>query len=111
MRYDRLLAELADMNGELARRLHETEEELARLRDELGSSRGDGVVRIAVLHPQTAFTRGGAELHTEALVRALREAGHEAEEVDDRRANGIRRPSSRIRWPCGEASTSPSPTG
>ncbi|HEX4942051.1 MAG TPA: glycosyltransferase family 1 protein, partial [Actinomycetota bacterium] len=38
-------------------------------------------MRIAVLHPQTAFTRGGAELHTEALVRALRESGHEAEEV------------------------------
>jgi glycosyltransferase involved in cell wall biosynthesis len=38
-------------------------------------------VRIAVLHPQTAFTRGGAELHTEALVRALRGSGHEAEEV------------------------------
>jgi glycosyltransferase involved in cell wall biosynthesis len=38
-------------------------------------------VRIAVLHPQTAFARGGAEVHTEALVRALREAGHEAEQV------------------------------
>jgi glycosyltransferase involved in cell wall biosynthesis len=38
-------------------------------------------VRIAVLHPQTAFSRGGAETHTEALVRALRTAGHEAELV------------------------------
>jgi glycosyltransferase involved in cell wall biosynthesis len=38
-------------------------------------------VRIAVAHPQTPFTRGGAETHTEALVRALNEAGHEAEEV------------------------------
>lgn len=38
-------------------------------------------MRIAVLHPQTAFTRGGAELHTESLVRALRESGHDAEEV------------------------------
>jgi glycosyltransferase involved in cell wall biosynthesis len=38
-------------------------------------------VRIAVLHPQTAFARGGAEVHTEALVRALREAGHHAEQV------------------------------
>ncbi|MDQ4108385.1 MAG: glycosyltransferase family 1 protein, partial [Actinomycetota bacterium] len=38
-------------------------------------------MRIAVLHPQTAFTRGGAELHTESLVQALRESGHEAEEV------------------------------
>jgi glycosyltransferase involved in cell wall biosynthesis len=38
-------------------------------------------VRIAVLHPQTSFVRGGAEIHTEALVRALRVAGHEAEMV------------------------------
>jgi glycosyltransferase involved in cell wall biosynthesis len=38
-------------------------------------------VRIAVAHPQTAFVRGGAETHTEALVDALREAGHEAEMV------------------------------
>jgi hypothetical protein len=35
MRYDRLLADLAEMNGELARRLLETEEELARLREDL----------------------------------------------------------------------------
>jgi glycosyltransferase involved in cell wall biosynthesis len=38
-------------------------------------------VRIAVLHPQTAFVRGGAEVHAEALVRALIDAGHEAELV------------------------------
>lgn len=38
-------------------------------------------MRIAVLHPQTSFVRGGAEIHTEALVRALRVAGHEAEMV------------------------------
>jgi len=38
-------------------------------------------VRIAVVHPQTPFVRGGAETHTETLVRALQEAGHEAEEV------------------------------
>jgi glycosyltransferase involved in cell wall biosynthesis len=38
-------------------------------------------VRVAVLHPQTAFVRGGAESHTEALVRALRDAGHEADLV------------------------------
>ena len=38
-------------------------------------------MRIAVLHPQTAFARGGAEVHTEALVRALRAQGHEAEQV------------------------------
>ena len=28
-------------------------------------------MRVAVLHPQTAFVRGGAETHAEALVRAL----------------------------------------
>jgi len=38
-------------------------------------------VRVAVLHPQTAFVRGGAEVHAEALVRALQQAGHEAELV------------------------------
>jgi glycosyltransferase involved in cell wall biosynthesis len=38
-------------------------------------------VRIAVAHPQTPFVAGGAETHTEALVRALKAAGHEAEEV------------------------------
>ncbi|HEX6132175.1 MAG TPA: glycosyltransferase family 4 protein [Actinomycetota bacterium] len=38
-------------------------------------------MRIGVLHPQTSFVRGGAEIHTEALVRALREAGHEAETI------------------------------
>jgi glycosyltransferase involved in cell wall biosynthesis len=38
-------------------------------------------MRVAVLHPQSAFVRGGAENHTEALVGALRAAGHEAEEV------------------------------
>jgi glycosyltransferase involved in cell wall biosynthesis len=38
-------------------------------------------MRIAVCHPQTPFVRGGAEVHSEALVRALRSAGHEAEIV------------------------------
>lgn len=38
-------------------------------------------MRVAVLHPQSAFVRGGAENHTEALVRALIAAGHEAEQV------------------------------
>jgi glycosyltransferase involved in cell wall biosynthesis len=38
-------------------------------------------MRIAVCHPQTPFVRGGAEVHSEALVRALRAAGHEAEMV------------------------------
>lgn len=38
-------------------------------------------MRIAVLHPQTSFVRGGAELHTESLTTALREAGHDAEIV------------------------------
>jgi hypothetical protein len=40
MRYDRLLAELAEMDGELARRLVAMEEELARLRRELGDRDG-----------------------------------------------------------------------
>ena len=34
-----------------------------------------------MLHPQTAFVRGGAETHAESLVRALRSAGHEADLV------------------------------
>ena len=34
-RYDRLIADLAEMNGELAARLRETEAEVARLREEL----------------------------------------------------------------------------
>jgi glycosyltransferase involved in cell wall biosynthesis len=38
-------------------------------------------VRIAVCHPQTPFARGGAEMHTESLARALREVGHEADVV------------------------------
>jgi hypothetical protein len=41
MRYDRLLAELAEMNGELARRLVATEEEVSRLRRELDGRDGD----------------------------------------------------------------------
>jgi hypothetical protein len=42
MRYDRLLADLADMNAQLARRLSETEEELARLREDLERRGGSG---------------------------------------------------------------------
>jgi glycosyltransferase involved in cell wall biosynthesis len=38
-------------------------------------------VRIAVLHPQAAFVRGGAETHAASLVKALQEAGHETELV------------------------------
>jgi hypothetical protein len=41
MRYDRLLADLAEMNGELAQRLRETEEEVARLRGELEGPGGE----------------------------------------------------------------------
>jgi hypothetical protein len=41
MRYDRLLAELAEMNGELARRLVAMEEELDRLRRELEDREGE----------------------------------------------------------------------
>jgi glycosyltransferase involved in cell wall biosynthesis len=36
-------------------------------------------MRIAVCNPHSPFARGGAELHTEGLARALREAGHEVE--------------------------------
>jgi glycosyltransferase involved in cell wall biosynthesis len=38
-------------------------------------------LRIAVAHAQTPFVRGGAETHTESVVAALKQAGHEAEEV------------------------------
>ena len=41
LRYDRLLGDLAEMNGELAQRLLETEEEVARLREELEGGGGD----------------------------------------------------------------------
>ncbi len=41
MRYDRLIADLAEMNGELAERLRVTEEEVTRLREELGGHEGD----------------------------------------------------------------------
>jgi hypothetical protein len=41
MRYDRLLADLAEMSGELAQRLTETEEEIARLREELEHRGGE----------------------------------------------------------------------
>jgi hypothetical protein len=41
MRYDRLIADLAEMNGELAQRLRETEGEVARLREELEGRGGD----------------------------------------------------------------------
>lgn len=38
-------------------------------------------MRIAVCHPQTPFTRGGAEMHMEGLVAALRGAGHDVDVV------------------------------
>jgi hypothetical protein len=41
MRYDRLLAELAEMNGELARRLQEAEEEVADLRQRVPRPKGE----------------------------------------------------------------------
>jgi hypothetical protein len=41
MRYDRLLADLAEMNAELARRLLEIEEEVRRLRDEVDHRDGE----------------------------------------------------------------------
>jgi len=36
-------------------------------------------VRIAICHPQTPFSRGGGEFHTEGLARALRVAGHDVD--------------------------------
>ncbi|MDQ4005611.1 MAG: glycosyltransferase family 4 protein [Actinomycetota bacterium] len=36
-------------------------------------------MRIAICHPQTPFSRGGGEFHTEGLTRALRTAGHEVD--------------------------------
>ena len=41
-------------------------------------------MRIAILHPQTSFVRGGAELHTEALTRSLREALDLSAEVEEK---------------------------
>ncbi len=38
-------------------------------------------MRIAVCHPQTPFVRGGAEMHADGLVSALRAAGHDADLV------------------------------
>ncbi|HEX6262258.1 MAG TPA: glycosyltransferase family 4 protein [Actinomycetota bacterium] len=38
-------------------------------------------MRIAVCHPQTPFTRGGAEMHMEGMVRALRADGHDVDVV------------------------------
>lgn len=40
MRYDRLIADLAEMNGELAQRLRETQEEVTRLREQLEGREG-----------------------------------------------------------------------
>lgn len=36
-------------------------------------------MRIAICHPQTPFSRGGGEFHTEGLAAALREAGHDVD--------------------------------
>lgn len=38
-------------------------------------------MRVALCHPQTPFSRGGAEMHTEGLARALEAAGHEVDIV------------------------------
>src|SRR6266542_3015869 len=38
-------------------------------------------MRIAVVHPQTPFVWGGAEVHSASIVRALRDAGHDVEIV------------------------------
>ena len=36
-------------------------------------------MRIAICHPQTPFSRGGGEYHTEGLAAALRTAGHDVD--------------------------------
>ncbi|MGH2663070.1 MAG: glycosyltransferase family 4 protein [Actinomycetota bacterium] len=36
-------------------------------------------MRIAICHPQTPFSRGGGEYHTEGLARGLREVGHDVD--------------------------------
>jgi glycosyltransferase involved in cell wall biosynthesis len=36
-------------------------------------------MRIAICHPQTPFSRGGGEYHTEGLAGALRDAGHDVD--------------------------------
>jgi glycosyltransferase involved in cell wall biosynthesis len=36
-------------------------------------------MRIAICHPQTPFSRGGGENHTERLTAALRDAGHDVD--------------------------------
>lgn len=38
-------------------------------------------MRIALCHPQTPFSFGGAEMHTNALARSLESAGHEVDTV------------------------------
>ena len=88
-RYDRLLADHAELTTSLAERVMALEAEVARLRAQDEAAEPDTVaadadtarMRVAVLHPQTAFVRGGAETHAEGLVRALRAAGHDADLV------------------------------
>ena len=80
MRYDRLLAELAEMNGELARRLVATEEELPDCAASWTRATGtsDEGRRPA---PADGVHARRRRAPPEALVRALRESGHDAEEV------------------------------
>ena len=114
MRYDRLLARArGDERLSSRERLAETEEELARLREDVEASRaGIAIVRIAVLHPQTAFiARRRRDSTPRRSSRALREAGHEAELVT---IAGQVVPGDRARAPDGgvaELRHQPSPTG
>ena len=97
-RYDRLLADQTELTTALAERVQQLEAEVARLD---GPPGGRAAVRIAVLHPQTAFVaRRRRDAH--------RGAGAGAEGGGSRRragarspASGIRRGSSRTRWRCG----------
>ena len=92
-RYDRLIADHAELTTSLAEKVMVLEAEVDRLKSELDAERsgnatgdrpddrGAAGVRVAVLHPQTAFVRGGAETHAESLVKALKAAGHDADLV------------------------------
>ena len=116
-RYDRLIADHAELTTSLAEKVMVLEAEVDRLQAELAPSarardRPDErrAVRVAVLHPQTAFVRGGAETHAESLVRALQRRRPRRRPRADRGQVVSAAASSRTRWRCGGASTSPNRT-
>ena len=105
-RNDRLLAEFGELTAALARPPGR-----ARGRGEGSARQARGArVRIAVVHPQTPFVRGGAETHTES--REFEPSAKPATMPRRSRspASGTRRPRSCTRWRSGALSTSPNPT-